>query len=99
MNFMPPDHLSRLPMGPSPAQTLRSRVLFLDDDPGRAAIFLAAVPHAVWVSTVEECLPRLEEEWDEVHLDHDLGGETFVDCGRDDCGMEVVRWLCLEAHP
>jgi len=27
-------------------------------------------------------------------LDHDLGGETFVDSGREDTGMEVVRWLC-----
>ena len=76
------------------------RILFLDDDPDRAEVFLAEVPHAVWVSTVEDCVRRLDEqEWDEVHLDHDLGGETFVDCGREDCGMEVVRWLCLEPHP
>ena len=32
--------------------------------------------------------------WDEVHLDHDLGGEIYVDSSRPDCGMEVVRWLC-----
>jgi hypothetical protein len=75
------------------------RVLFLDDDPTRAEIFLAENPDAVWVPTVEECLARLAETWDEVHLDHDLGGETFVDCSREDCGMEVVRWLCLESRP
>jgi hypothetical protein len=74
-------------------------VLFLDDDPDRAARFLAETPHAVWVETVEDCLARLEESWDEVHLDHDLGGERYVDCGRDDCGMAIVRWLCLESHP
>ncbi|WP_406699532.1 cyclic-phosphate processing receiver domain-containing protein [Singulisphaera sp. Ch08] len=90
---------SRSPMSWPAAQPSRIRVLFLDDDPDRAAIFLAQVPHAVWVATVDACLRLLEEEWDEVHLDHDLGGETFVDCGREDCGMEVVRWLCLEAHP
>ena len=43
-----------------------------------------------------ECVARLAEPWDEVHLDHDLGGEVYVDVGRDDCGMEVVRWLARE---
>jgi hypothetical protein len=75
------------------------RILFLDDDPMRAEIFLAANPEAVWVETASACIARLAEEWDEVHLDHDLGGERFVDLSRDDCGMEVVRWLCLEPHP
>jgi hypothetical protein len=26
-------------------------------------------------------------------LDHDLGGEEHVDSNREDCGMEVVRWM------
>ena len=39
---------------------------------------------------------RLAENWDEVHLDHDLGGRTFVDTNEIDCGMEVIRWLCEE---
>jgi hypothetical protein len=74
------------------------RVLFLDDDPARAGAFLAGNPEAVWVSTVGECVEMLEVPggWDEVHLDHDLGGETFVASHRDDCGMEVVRWLCRD---
>ncbi len=75
------------------------RRLFLDDDPARAAIFLAENPEAVWVQTVRGCLDRLAEPWDEVHLDHDLGGEHFVDLSREDCGMEVVRWLCLVPRP
>jgi len=75
------------------------RVLFLDDDPARAEVFLAENPHAVWVQTVADCVARLGEEWDEIHLDHDLGGEHFVDDARADCGMEVVRWLCLESRP
>jgi hypothetical protein len=75
------------------------RILFLDDDPQRAEIFLAQNPEAVWVETVDACIARLEEEWDEVHLDHDLGGERFVDLSRDDCGMAVVRWLCLSPRP
>ncbi len=77
----------------------RPRILFLDDDSERAAAFLAAYPDAAWVQTAEQCLARLGEAWDEVHLDHDLGGERLVDHERDDCGMEVVRWLCLEPRP
>jgi hypothetical protein len=76
-----------------------SRILFLDDDPIRGEIFLAENPGAVWARTTEECLTRLSEPWDEVHLDHDLGGEVFVDHERDDCGMAVVRWLCAESRP
>jgi hypothetical protein len=71
-------------------------VLFLDDDPARAELFLARYPAAVWVQTARDCIDRLSEGWDQVHLDHDLGGERFVDPSRSDCGMEVVRWLCAE---
>jgi hypothetical protein len=85
------------PAGAAPAPV--RRVLFLDDDPLRAATFLAEKPQAVWVQTAAECIARLAEPWDEVHLDHDLGGEHFVDLSRDDCGMAVVRWVCLEPRP
>jgi hypothetical protein len=74
----------------------RNKVLFLDDDPARGASFLAEHPDAVWVGTAEDCIAYLAEPWHEVHLDHDLGGEVFVDCERDDSGMAVVRWLCAE---
>jgi hypothetical protein len=75
-----------------------SRVLFLDDDDERAAAFLAVYPEAVWVRTAEQCLERLEEPWNEVYLDHDLGGEVFVDLSREESGMAVVRWLCLTSR-
>jgi hypothetical protein len=75
------------------------RRLFLDDDPARASVFLEANPDAVWVQSAAECVARLAETWDEVHLDHDLGGEQFVDPEREDCGMEVVRWLEKEPRP
>jgi len=77
----------------------RPKVLFLDDDPARGEFFVAEYPDAVWVRTAEECIARLSEPWDEVHLDHDLGGESFVDHERDDCGMAVVRWLCAQPRP
>ncbi|MGP0067360.1 MAG: cyclic-phosphate processing receiver domain-containing protein [Isosphaeraceae bacterium] len=79
-----------------PRPTLTRCQLFLDDDPLRAEIFLRANPQAVWVKNVAECLARLAEPWDEVHLDHDLGGKTFVDSNAKECGMEVIRWLCKE---
>ena len=72
------------------------RILFLDDDPARAEVFLQWNPGATWIQTAEECVAKLAELWDEVYLDHDLGGEQFVDVERPDCGMEVVRWLCKE---
>jgi hypothetical protein len=86
--------------GGSPARDPDSsaRILFLDDDPDRSRIFLARHPEAVWVQTSEECIARLSSGWDQVHLDHDLGGQIFVDSSRDDCGMEVVRWLCVGAQ-
>jgi hypothetical protein len=91
------------PSNPAPSPPVGEptgvRLLFLDDDPQRAAVFLDGNPTAVWVQTVAECLAKLEGPWDEVHLDHDLGGEHFVDISRDDCGMEVVRWLCLTPRP
>jgi hypothetical protein len=72
------------------------RILFLDDDPARGVEFLTRNPDAVWVKTAGDCIRALGEPWDEVHLDHDLGGEHFVDHDRDDCGMAVIRWLCAE---
>jgi hypothetical protein len=62
-------------------------------------VFLQDHPQTVWVTTVAECLSRLHETWDEVHLDHDLGGQTYVDSRAEDCGMEVIRWLCKEPRP
>ena len=28
-----------------------------------------------------------------IFLDHDLGGEVYVDSDIENCGMEVVRWF------
>lgn len=84
---------------PAASPTQGRRVLFLDDDIRRAEVFLALRPEAVWVETAQACIDRLAEPWDEVHLDHDLGGERYVDVNRDDCGMEVVRWLCARPRP
>ena len=76
-------------------------ILFLDDDPNRAALMyqrMSPVDRAatMWCQTVEDAIDILKEyksRLREVHLDHDLGGVTFVYSGRNDCGMEVVRFL------
>lgn len=78
-----------------------SVIVFLDDDPARAALAFQRMKPAdqgrtFWVQTVEEAIEMLKsyrERLDIVSLDHDLGGQTYVYSGRDDCGMEVVRWL------
>lgn len=69
-------------------------ILFLDDDPNRQRVFQAYFPDADIVSTTNECIANLADcPWDIVCLDHDLGGETFIDSDQPNTGMEVVRWI------
>lgn len=69
-------------------------MLFLDDDPARHSKFQSRCPYATRVETSAATIKQLSEnEFDIVFLDHDLGGEIFVDSDREDTGMEVVRWL------
>lgn len=76
------------------------RMLILDDDKQRADFIRELFPQAnvVWVDNVNDCLLNLQESWDVIRLDHDLGGEVFVDSSRPDCGMEVVRHLTTIDH-
>jgi len=76
-------------------------LLFLDDDPNRAAITYQRMSpeerqKTIWCQTVEETIVTLRDYKDElevVMLDHDLGGQTYVNSKREDCGMEVIRYL------
>lgn len=74
------------------------RILFLDDDLNRIKHFLRVMPdsyHILIVETAESAIKALKEhKFDHVFLDHDLGGEAWVNSSRPDTGMEVVRWLC-----
>jgi len=80
---------------------MRNRILFLDDDPNKAAVAYQRWPrekcdNTIWASTAKATIFVLNDyatELLEVHLDHDLGGEEFVNSIREDCGMEIVRWL------
>lgn len=70
-------------------------MLVLDDDETRVTHIRARFPNAEirWVDNVPDCIACLSEPWDAIRLDHDLGGEVFVDSERADCGMEVVRHI------
>ncbi|HVZ41486.1 MAG TPA: response regulator [Candidatus Kapabacteria bacterium] len=73
-------------------------ILFLDDDERRTSEIrsrlIGEALTLITVATALECIERLSERaYDLVMLDHDLGGEIFVDSSREDTGMEVVRWL------
>ncbi len=77
---------------------MRRSVLFLDDDPIRIREITsrreALGCDLTVVETARACIETLSSRsFDLVMLDHDLGGEVFCDSDREDCGMEVVRWL------
>jgi CheY-like chemotaxis protein len=74
------------------------RILVLDDFDVRlmyARKKYRDVGELYLVKTAEDAILQLKamNEWGIVSLDHDLGGEVFVDSDREDCGMEVVRWI------
>ncbi len=74
-------------------------ILFLDDDPHRAALAYKRWPKekresTIWCQTAEEAISTLKDyEIEEAHLDHDLGGQHYVNSRREDCGREVIRWI------
>jgi predicted regulator of Ras-like GTPase activity (Roadblock/LC7/MglB family) len=71
-------------------------ILFLDDDSNRIKQFRSQVPSATFCRTAQEmisALSKAEGVIDWLFLDHDLGGEVFVDSSLPNTGMEVVRWL------
>lgn len=80
---------------------MRDLIIFLDDDPHRAALMCQRMTkedrHAtMWVQTAEEAVSVLkdyEARIRQVHLDHDLGGYRNMHPGDDKSGMEVVRYL------
>lgn len=73
------------------------KILFLDDRQERIDVAEDRYKddELTIVRTAEEAIAKLLFgcPWDLVCLDHDLGGESYVNSKRKDCGMEVVRWL------
>jgi hypothetical protein len=74
-------------------------ILILEDDKNRQAQFTRKFfnHNVVIVSTALGAIGQLEHRsWDQLYLDHDLGGQVMVESGPG-TGYEVAKWL--EAHP
>ena len=83
---------------------MTSIVLFLDDSEERInkAIEMYKDFDLYVARTASEAIAWLSgiDEWLVVSLDHDLGDEVFVNSNREDCGMEVIRYIeSLERKP
>lgn len=78
-----------------------SVIVFLDDDPKRAALQYQRMSkidqeRTFWVTTVAETIDMLEryrERLDVVFLDYDLTGTGYAHPASEYNGLEVVRWL------
>ena len=81
-------------------------ILFLDDDPKRAVLAYNRMSiedrsNTIWCQTASEAIQTVWDYRDnltKVSLDHDLGGQQYMNTKREDCGMEVVRLLEKKAH-
>jgi CheY-like chemotaxis protein len=75
------------------------KIMILEDDPNRVEKFKRSlIGHNVFVTDdTKLAIQQLKkEEWDILFLDHDLGGQTFVQSG-EGTGYEVATFL--EKHP
>ena len=81
-------------------------ILFLDDAPERAVLAYNRMSVAdrndtMWCKTAEEAIEAIWSYRDvltKVSLDHDLDGQEYMNTKREDCGMEIVRFLEKKAH-
>jgi len=70
-------------------------ILVLDDSVERLKKFISNIPSAKTAETADEMIELIKNNSpvDFLFLDHDLGGETYVDSKEHNTGMEVVRWI------
>jgi CheY-like chemotaxis protein len=73
------------------------KILILDDDLTRHYYFKQNFSHhelTMVVTAYETILKLQEERFDALFLDHDLGGNAFVDSfGDEQTGYTVAKWL------
>lgn len=74
---------------------MQIEVLVLEDDNERMTTFRNYCLQHVRTETAPACIAKIQEaeSINELWLDHDLGGQVYVDSNREDTGMEVVRFL------
>jgi hypothetical protein len=78
-----------------------SIIVFVEGDPTRAALqFQRMTPkdqnRTVWVNKVSEAIDYLKnyrERLDIVSMGYNLNDEEYNHPSREDCGLEIVRWL------
>lgn len=80
------------------------RALFLDDDEVRHNLLrensIGNGYDTRHVKTVAQALKALSMvEFDFVSLDHDLGGNTFVDPSKEETGLDVARYISKMENP
>jgi hypothetical protein len=69
-------------------------VLILEDNQERIKKFRSAFPFAVIVEDVDSAKKAfLNDRFNLVFLDHDLGGEIYVDSNKYNTGMTIVKWI------
>ena len=74
------------------------KALVLEDDHNRARKFKQRFLERGWsgifTETAKEAIEHLKTtDFDIVFLDHDLGGEVFVNTDGSNTGSEVARWM------
>lgn len=77
------------------------KILILEDDQNRIATFRNKLSRhtLVFVETASDAIATIKgaaevgSAFDVIFLDHDLGGEAYVDPSNQNTGSEVVRWL------
>jgi len=78
------------------------RIFILEDDENRVVTFKNKLHDhdLVIVDNAEDAIRELQAgDFDAIFLDHDLGGETYVDTNNKNTGSEVVRWMCAAYMP
>lgn len=71
-------------------------ILVLEDCPKRIAKMTEEMPYAVFKTTSKEIivtLSKMDDNLELLMLDHDLGGQVYMDSNKKNTGMEVVRWI------
>jgi hypothetical protein len=71
------------------------KIFILEDDPNRIAYFrMNLIGHDLTICTdVYAAKKEWQPPYDIVSLDHDLGGQVYVDSAMENTGMGFVRWL------
>ena len=76
------------------------RALILEDDGNRIRQFKQRMLEMGWVADYVDTAPAAikllrEKKYDIIFLDHDLGGEVYVNTSRPDTGSEVARYIAV----